>query len=359
MRMQKKNTSFKAWIALSLCFLIMMISIVSYLYTDKDKVKDHRITYTDIGFDTPITLYATCSDEQFDTYSNIVKETFSSYNKYFDIYHEYKGINNAYTINHEAYRHPIQVDQPLIDVLNISKEVYDISSKFDISQGQILSLWHKARETKILPSQEEINNAMQHSGWQNIEIKNDTISLLDPEMSLDFGGIAKGYTAMITKDKLNEAGLKNGYINAGGNVVLLGQKVDKTAWGIGIQDPDNQTSLLKLSLNKPCSIVTSGDYQRTVEINGKSYSHIIDPDTGYPATYARSVTIVHEDSAIADGLSTLLFCLDLKQGKQLATDLGISVVWIFDSNSIDNPNLKTSKYDIVYTKDLEKKISLS
>ena len=98
------------------------------------------------------------------------------------------------------------------------------------------------------------------------------------------------YATQKTAEKLQDEGLHTGFINAGGNVVLIGRKSDET-WNIGIQDPNKQSSLLQLKTAEPLAIVTSGDYQRNYEVDGVQYAHIIDPKTGYPPRFHRSVTI--------------------------------------------------------------------
>lgn len=136
---------------------------------------------------------------------------------------------------------------------------------------------------------------------------------------LDLGGIAKGYTAQLTKEKLNKAGLHNGFINAGGNVVLIGKKSDGSNWNIGVQNPDSSDSLLNIEVDQTNqAIVTSGDYQRYYTVNGTRYSHIIDPDTLMPAKQCRSVTVLTKNSTKADGLSTALFSLNFEDGYALA-----------------------------------------
>lgn len=134
-------------------------------------------------------------------------------------------INNVYTLNHEAYQHPIEIDDILLDCLQLAIQMQNQNSQFNISQGKLLSLWHNSREnTQIPPTNNEISEAMLHGDINNIQIQDHFVSFLDSELSIDLGGIAKGYTVQLVKEKLNTAGLNNGYINAGGNVVLLGKK---------------------------------------------------------------------------------------------------------------------------------------
>ena len=113
----------------------------------------------------------------------------------------------------------------------------------------------------------------------------------------------------------------------GGNVCATGPKQGEHPWVIGIQNPDGGEYLHTIYVESGC-VVTSGDYQRTYTVDGKKYHHIIDPDTRMPADYWRSVTIVCDDSALADALSTALFLLPLEQGRTLAEKCGANVLWI-------------------------------
>lgn len=134
-------------------------------------------------------------------------------------------MNNLYTLNHEAYDHPIQMDETFIDCLKLAMKMQSENSQFDISQGALLNLWHDAREnTQVPPSDEKIQEALNHISLDTIQINGHEVSYLDSQLSIDLGAIAKGYTAQLAKEALNKAGLTNGYINAGGNVVLLGKK---------------------------------------------------------------------------------------------------------------------------------------
>ena len=247
--------------------------------------------------------------------------------------------------------------------MDLSFKANKLCSGFDISQGNVLQLWHSIRESEkpALPTKNELVQAQKHQGMDQFQIKNNTISKKDAEVKLDLGAVAKGYASELCKQKLNKAGLHNGFINAGGNVVLLGKKRDGSNWTIGIQNPETNSSLLQFTSTQPVSMVTSGDYQRFVEIKGKKYSHIIDPKTGYPANYMRSVTIINEDSAWADAMSTSLFCMDIDHGIQFCKDNHLQAVWIADKKTEVNekPLFKTKQFNIYATSSIQDDLKLS
>lgn len=368
----KKTSNIKPWIVLSTCFLFLVVCVTYYIQSrENPSSSSHSVTLTNVGFDTPIILEAKCTEKEFDQYASIVQDTFTYYNKLFDQYNQYDGVNNIYTLNQNKTNEYIKLDSEIINCINLAKEIYDLSNKFDITQGAVLSIWHDVREESIklnddgkdgiLPDKDELKRASKHTGFDKLEIKDDSIRFLDENLKLDLGGIGKGYAAQRCKEKLNEAGLDNGYINAGGNVVLLGDKKD--AWRIGIQDPSSNSSIVRLEIEKAKSIVTSGDYQRYYMIGDTRYSHIIDPDTLYPATYTRSVTVITDDSAFADGISTTLFNMSYEDGekfiKELQEKYNIEVIWLLDKSQDIQSDIENDNYIIKTTDNIRNKVELS
>lgn len=355
------------WIGISLCFLVLICSIIFYLNQrneDTSGIQTRSVTFTDAGFDTPITFQATCSEEDFQKYSDLVKKTFLGYNALFDQYHLYKGIHNVAYLNENAYENPVEVEDALIDILEDSIEANKLSEQFDVTEGKVLSLWHDARESENpeVPSEAAVILAKDHEGVGAIKIDGNTVRFTDPNLSLDLGGIAKGYTTQIVTDLLKKEGLDNGYINAGGNVELIGEKENGKDWVIGIQDPDSNGSIVQFSTKKPLSIVTSGDYQRYFEKDGVRYSHIIDPQTGYPATYMRSVSVINEDSGTADALSTAIFCMPLEEGMEFAVNNNIECIWILDADQAPkdmSPDFKTDTKYIYVTPNIKDQVALT
>lgn len=361
------NKNYKYVISFVISLSILFCSIYFYLNRTPD-IKNYNITLMDVGFDTVISFSSECTQNEFDQYVTTIKEKYTYYNNLFDQYHAYDGINNVYTINHDSYKTPVSVDPDLIECIQISFEMNKLNSKFDITQGNLLSLWHTYRSEGIslnnkgenghLPSNDEILSSLSHFGTDKVRIKNNTIQLLDSEMTIDLGGIAKGYATQKVKEELIRMGCKHGFINAGGNIVLIGNKTNGDPWSVGVQDPDSGSSLLAIKLNKDKSIVTSGDYQRFYTVNNEKYTHIIDPSTGYPAKYLRSVTVICNDSAKADALSTTLFCMSYTEGldliKELKKNMDVDAIWIINSNG--NGDIEKNGFSIFTTSDIKKSI---
>ena len=263
-----------------------------------------------------------------------------------DIYKDYDGINNIKTINDCAGGEPVAVDQKVIDLLLFCRELYEATDgRVNTAMGSVLSLWHDARnagiddpENSALPEADALNKAAEHTGFEAIVIdeKAGTIQITDPEVRLDVGAIAKGYAVQ----RIAEASPSGLLISVGGNVCATGPKpVDESPWVVGVESPDKgaEEYLHTLYVEKG-SVVTSGDYQRYYMVDGVRYHHIIDPDTKYPAAYWRSVTIVCEDSGLADALSTALFTLNQSDGQALLDRYHAEAMWVdADGNQIYSP----------------------
>ena len=155
--------------------------------------------------------------------------------------------------------------------------------------------------------------------------------LEDPDMRLDVGAIAKGWAAQ----RVSEVAPEGLLISVGGNVCATGPKDSQgTPWVVGVQDPKGGDAYLHTLYLTKGSIVTSGDYQRAYMVDGQLYHHIIDPHTLYPGTLWRAVTVVCEDSGLADALSTALFLLPQADGQALLDKCGAQAMWVAADGSI-------------------------
>lgn len=332
----------------------------------------------DAGFDTFIQLIAYTEDEEtFQAYLQKTNETFLYYNKLFDRYHTYDGIANVKTINDQAGKAPVKVDQEIIDVLLMAKKYSEQSNgQYDVTYGAVLEIWHRYREDALdngnsaIPTMEELNAAKRHVGWDKVEIDEQaqTVYINDPLASLDMGSVAKGYASEKCAEQLAADGLKHAIINAGGNVRIIGNKADDSRWSVGIQLPsaEETASLATIYIDKDKSFVTSGDYQRSYEYDGKMYHHIIDPQTLMPADYMRSVTVITDDSGVADILSTTLFAMSYEDGcaylEQLRQNgIAAEAVWVFDETTpiSDQADLmKSGRYDLAISDGLQDMIEI-
>lgn len=290
-------------------------------------------------FDTYSTF--TCygiDEETFQRYSQIVYDTLNRYHKEFNIYEEYE--HNIKTINENAGIAPVAVSQSLWDFLIWGRDVYTLTQgRVNIAMGSVLSVWHTYREAGLsdpqaasLPSDEELREASRHISIENLVLNEEqhTAYLTDPKSSLDIGALGKGYAADRAAEALKDAGCTDAILNLGGNVLCIGPSdlIAKDTFSIGIQSPESESELVMTLRIQSRSVVTSGDYQRYYKVNGTAYHHIIDPDTLYPSTRYHAVTVICDDSATADMLSTALFLLPYEEGAALAAQFEAEAYWM-------------------------------
>ncbi len=189
---------------------------------------------------------------------------------------------------------------------------------FDPTIGPVSALWDISGEPKV-PSPQNVKEAAKLVDYKNVSITGNNVALAKKGMGLDLGGIAKGFAADIAVQIYKKYGIKSALINLGGNIYALGNRADGQSWRIGIRDPNGKAGEYAAVVpvtNK--SVVTSGSYERFFESGGKTYHHIFDPHTGYPAqTGIIAVTVISENSTMADALSTALFVMGIKDGIDL------------------------------------------
>jgi thiamine biosynthesis lipoprotein len=220
------------------------------------------------------------------------------------------------------------------DMRELIELCLDVSEKsdgaFDITIRDVADLWdidawadgEKSGEYRV-PSDEEIKEALYYTGYDGISVEGNHIYL--PEnMKIDLGAVGKGAALDSIREYLENEDNKDtvtaAVISIGGSILTYGTKPDNTKWRVGIVNPiDTSTNLGVLSLEGGYCVSTSGDYERYVETDGIRYHHIIDPATGYPAdSGVHSVTIVSENGALSDALSTACFVLGVEKGLELA-----------------------------------------
>lgn len=263
------------------------------------------------------------------------------YHQLFDIYHDYEGLNNLKTVNDMAGVQPVQVDGAIIELLTDCISYYELTDgKVNVAMGSVLKLWHEARTAGLedipnakLPDMEALKAAAAHTSIDSIVIDEaaSTVYISDPEARLDVGAVAKGWATQ----RAAENAPKGFLMSVGGNVCATGPKSEGNPWVIGVRDPDGAADeYLHTLYVETGSLVTSGDYQRTYMVDGELYHHIIDPDTLMPSAYWRSVTILCNDSGLADALSTALFLMDREAGQKLLTQCGAEAMWVDGAGAI-------------------------
>ena len=300
------------------------------------------------AFDTVITIIGySPSQEAFDEVVEQAHQLFVYYHQLFDNYNSYEGVNNLYVLNHTAAKTPLEVEKPLFDLLQSVQEwqrKYG-SNQVNIAMGGVLQIWHACREAGIadpqnavLPDPDALSAAAEHMNIDDLILDSEALTVFyaDPELQLDLGAVAKGYATEQVAQYLLSSSMPSFVISAGGNVRAGNPPADgRTGWGVGVQNPDGNGYLDILSLSNT-SAVTSGDYQRYYMVDGVRYHHLISPLTLQPGRECRSVTVVCEDSAFADYLSTTLFLMSCDEGKEFLDELDIAcqALWALEDGTV-------------------------
>lgn len=225
-------------------------------------------------------------------------------------------------MNARAGQGPQKIDPELAHMIDQGLAVGELTGgAFDITFASVGKLWDFKAEPPILPSQAEIDAALESVDYRRVKLDLEASTIdLPAGTQLGLGGIAKGYGVDRAMAVLMERGIKDGIVNAGGDMKVLGTKFGRP-WRIAVKHPrDRERVLAMVPLSNTC-MVTSGDYERFFEYNGKRYHHILDPRTGYPATGGMSVTVIAPEAAFADALATGLSVLGPDKGLPLVESL--------------------------------------
>lgn len=279
-------------------------------------------------------LHTVCTIQIYDsTDYNILNECFAVIDKYEKLFSRTLESAEVYAINQTSASSTnpqtvFTVSDELKDILEFSLEYGALSEgALDISIAPLSSLWnftdleHKTNP----PENDAVVAARDLVDYRDISLNGNTLTFAKPGMQLEFGAVAKGYIADRVKDFLLSKGVTSALINLGGNILLVGEKPDGSAFNVGIQKPfeDRDAVVVAISELKDCSMVSSGIYERYFyDETGNFYHHILNAETGYPCnTDLLQVTIISKDSATGDALSTACFALGLEKGMALIDSL--------------------------------------
>ena len=271
-----------------------------------------------------ITLYGETDDSIIDRCFDLCKE-------YEEIFSRTDADSELYQLNQAG---SLDVSPALLELTEKALDYCRISDGvFDITLGAISEMYAFSSDEHRVPSREELDSALQHVGYEGIEITGSTIRLSDPRAVIDLGAIAKGYIADRLKEFLLENGQKSAVINLGGNVLCVGSKPDGSDFVVGLQYPfeDVSKTIAQIQVSD-LSVVTSGVYERSFKQDRVLYHHILNPETGLPYDNGLlSVSIVSPYSVDGDALSTVCFALGLEKGMELIDSMDdIFAVFVTD-----------------------------
>ncbi|UEG49913.1 FAD:protein FMN transferase [Ferruginibacter lapsinanis] len=242
-------------------------------------------------------------------------------------------------ININAGIAAVKVDKEVFDLIQRSIKISDITQgAFDITYGSIdKSLWNFDKNMTSLPDATTAKKLVRLINYRNV-ILNDvdcTVFLKEKGMRIGFGGIGKGYAAERAKFILKQSGVESGIVNAAGDLTAWGNQPDGNPWTIGIANPDAPQHAFSYLDITNMAIATSGNYEKFILIDGKKYSHTIDPKTGLPVTGIKSVTIISPNAEVADAMATPVMIMGIKVGLDMINQIhGLACIIIDDQDKI-------------------------
>jgi len=288
------------------------------------------------------------SQKQFNEHTKLIENRVNELENIFNAYRKDSEVN---LVNKKPAKEWINITPDMYAAIDKSLYWYKKTRHgFDITVMPLIKLWNESQKLDQMPTKMEIRNILRSIGSDNIKISDGAIKhslkLERKGMRLDFGGIAKGYILDQMSDLVESRGVKRFVISCGGDVIMKG----KESFRVGVQEPGGtEKDLMMILTLPPSSVVTSGHYERFFEINGKKYSHIIDPKIGKPVeNNLKSITVIADNTTDADALATGIAVMGLEKTKAILKDLkGFQVVLLVENQG---------KYEILYSRPLSGKI---
>ena len=335
----------KKTVSIIMTVVLAVLQVLSFASCKASTKVKHSANYFDY-FDTVTTITAyTETEEEFNALCDEITSLLNEYHRLYTIYNRYEGVTNLVTVNDltDGNHNVVKVDRKIIDLLLFAKDMYATTNgNVNVAMGSVLKIWHNYRNQGMddpanakLPPMEKLLEAAKHTNINDVIIDEEgsTVYLVDPQMTLDVGAIAKGYAVEQICLYLESKGVTDLLLNVGGNIRTIGPAGDETTpWKAGIENPDTENEekpyieYVELSGQ---AIVTSGSYQRFYVVNGENYHHIIDPETLMPGTRYKSVSIITNDSGLGDAFSTALFLMTYEDGKKLVEETeNIEAMWV-------------------------------
>ena len=245
-------------------------------------------------------------------------------------------------INTLAGISPVKVDKEVFELIQRSIRISALTQgAFDITYGSIdKRFWNFDTKMTSLPDPETAKNSVKLINYQNVILDNEnqTIFLKEKGMRIGFGGIGKGYAAEKAKQLMIQNGVRSGIVNASGDLTTWGKQPDDKPWTIGIANPNaNHEAFSYLNISD-LAVATSGNYEKYAVIDGKKYSHTINPKTGFPVSGIKSVTVITPNAEFADAMATPIMVMGVKVGLDLVNQINQLACIIIDDNDTIFPS---------------------
>lgn len=299
-----------------------------------------------------INLYEDGKNEYYDEIFARLQEIDSKFN--------YKTeSSDLYNINHFADQYPVSVSEDVFTVLQTAQEISLLTGgAFDVSVEPLVKLWNINSSSPHVATKEELTLLLPLVDYKSVLLnkENKSVRLLKKGMSLDLGGIAKGFAADEVKKICAKHKISRAIIDLGGNIYVYGEKKNSKYWSVGIKNPEypDDVPLIKISVPQ-VSVVTSGVYERFFEKNEKYYHHILSPWDGNPVeNELSSVSVISSSSMLADGLTTAFFVLGKEKTMALIPSIrehfktDFSVIFIEKDKTVTYSDNFPYKVEILY-----------
>jgi thiamine biosynthesis lipoprotein len=326
----------------ALAFLFLLAGLGTFPEADPPNLERFEFTQVHMGTQFRIVLYA--PDQA--TAKKAAEAAFARIAELDGIMSDYKPASELMQLCKKAGGEPVPVSADLYTVLARALEISRLTEgAFDVTVGPVVRLWRRARRTMKMPDAEELAQARKLVGYEQVKLdaKKGTVQLTAKGILLDLGGIAKGYAAQAALEVLRRHGIRQALVAAGGDIVVGEAPPGAAGWRIGIAPLDNPTAKPSryLSLTN-AAVSTSGDTEQYVVIDGKRYSHIVDPKTGLGLTTRMSVTVLMTNGKTADGMTTGLCVLGPKRGLPLVESVeGAAALYVLGGDG--GPSIHASK----------------
>ncbi|WP_339886813.1 FAD:protein FMN transferase [uncultured Flavobacterium sp.] len=254
------------------------------------------------------------------------------------------------SVNTNAGIQPIKVDTEVYDLVERALKISKLTNgAFDISYASMDKIWKFDGSMTKMPTEEEIKKSVSKVGYLNVILnpKDTTIFLKNEGMKLGLGGIGQGFIADKLKALLQSKGCEAGIVNVSGDISTWGKQIDGKPWTIGIINPMNKNKVFATFPLKDTAVETSGSYEKFVTFDGKRYSHIIDPRTGYPASGIVSISVFAQKTEVADAFATGIFVMGVEVGLDFVNQIkGVECIIVDDKGAIHtSKNIDLKKYE--------------
>lgn len=303
-------------------FLVMAALLLVIYLAFRSNSADQMHTYYRVMLDTSVELQISASTS---AEAELIRDdVFAEMERLEELFSRSLSGSEVSAINARAGQGFIAVDPEVFYVTTQALNYSEISKgAFDPTVAPLIDLWGFMGQDYRLPAPEEIKRVMPLIDYRLVEYNDESLELYLPKeaMALELGGIAKGYIIDRALAVIRNAGIENAFVNVGGDIGMIGVKPDGNLWRIGIRNPRKDSNIIAVLPALDCAVVTSGDYERVFEVEGKTYHHILDPKDGMPARVLASVTIAAETAIAADALSTAVFVMGPVEGLILIESL--------------------------------------